>query len=176
MTQARVNSVDALREWKEALTGFRHSAQDALLSVEMEIRRQFDWLDEQRRYWQLEIRRLEEKIHVAKSELWRKKNMPIISNPDYYQEEKLVRRLQQRLEDAESKLEQTRKWAIALKRAVEEYEGFGRQLGNVLEGDLTRSLAQLEQRLVALEGYLAIAPPAPVSEPLPPCPPEAPSS
>lgn len=164
MTQARVNSIDAVREWKEALAGFRHSAQDALLAVEMEIRRHADWLDDQRRHWQGEIRRLEEKIQVAQSELWRKKNMPIISNPDYYQEEKVVRRLQQRLDEAHAKLEQTRKWAIAMKRAVEEYEGPGRQLGNLLEADLPRALAHLEQRIAALEGYLAIAPPAPPVE------------
>jgi hypothetical protein len=161
MTQARVNSIDAVREWKESLAGFRHSALDALLSVEMEIRRHADWLDDQRRHWQLEIRRLEEKIQMAKAELWRKKNMPIISNPDYYQEEKVVRRLQQQLEHAEGKLELTRKWAIAMKRAVEEYEGPGRQLGNLLDADLPRALAQLEQRIAALEGYLAVMPPAP---------------
>ncbi|MBL8797408.1 MAG: hypothetical protein JNM56_26130 [Planctomycetia bacterium] len=170
MTQARVNSIEALREWQETLAKCRASAQDALLAVEMDIRRHADWLDDQRRYWQLEIRRVEEKIQIAKSDLWRKKNMPIISNPDYYQEEKIVRRLQQRLDEAEAKLELTRKWAIAMQRAIEEYEGPGKALTNVLETDLPRALAQLEKRIAALEAYLAVAPPAPPVDPAPPQP------
>lgn len=157
---AEVVSLDAVRDWKTALVSFRASAQDALLAVELAIRRAFDWLAEQRNRWQQEIRIREEELTRAKSELWRKKNMPIIGHPDTVAEEKAVRRAVARLEEAEQKLEKNRQWAIALARAVEEYEGPGRRLAFRLEGDFPRALAMLEQKIAALEAYVALTAPA----------------
>jgi hypothetical protein len=165
---AEVASLDAVRDWKTALVSFRTSAQDALVAVELAIRRAFDWLDNQRSRWRQEIRIREEDLTRAKSELWRKKNMPIIGQPDTVAEEKAVRRATARLEEAEHKLEKTRQWSITLRRAVEEYEGPGRRLAFRLEGDIPRHLALIEQKITAIEAYLAIlAPPAvsPASEP-----------
>jgi hypothetical protein len=160
---AEVASLDAVRDWKTAIVSFRAMAQDALVAVELAIRRAFDWLDEQRNRWQQEIRIREEELTRAKSELWRKKNMPIIGHPDCVAEEKAVRRALARLEEAEQKLEKTRQWGIALRRAVEEYEGPGRRLAFRLEGDVPRGLAMLEQKIAALESYLAIPAPLAVS-------------
>ncbi len=158
---AEVASLDAVRDWKTALVSFRDSAQDALLAIELAIRRAFDWLAEQRNRWQMEIRKREEELTRAKSELWRKKNMPIIGTPDSVAEEKAVRRATARLEEAEEKLKKTREWSIALGRAVEEYEGPGRRLAFRLEGDVPRALGLLEQKIAALEAYVALlAPPS----------------
>jgi hypothetical protein len=160
---AEVASLDAVRDWKTSLVSFRDGAQDALLGVELVIRRAFDWLTEQRHRWQNEIRVCEEALTRAKSELWRKKNMPIIGQPDCVVEEKAVRRAVARLEEAEQKLEKTRQWNIMLSRAVEEYEGPGRRLAFRLEGDVPRALIQLEQKIAALEAYVALIAPAQLS-------------
>src|SRR5258708_4213353 len=131
---ARVTSLDAVKDWKNAVCVFHDDAVEALGAIEMEIRRAFDWLDQQTRYWQTEVRRREELVLQAKNELTRKKMMPIIGkNPDTTEQEKNLKKALRRLEEAEAKLEKARKLTPILRRAVEEYEGPGRQLSNFLE-------------------------------------------
>jgi len=162
MTQARVTSLDALRDWKLALTKFKETAQDALVGAELAARRAFDWLDDQQKFWQVEVRRREDQLHQVKGELWRKKNMPILEkHPDCTMEEKAVRKALARLDEAHGKLATTKRWRPLLQRAVDEYAGDGRQLASMLEADLPRALVRLEQKIAALERYLAVAPPAP---------------
>lgn len=156
---ARVASLEAVRAWKDALAVFQEKAQEALISLDLEIRRAFDWLDDQRRYWQQEVRRWDEKVEEAKRELWRRKNMPIINNLDYIEQEKALRKARQRLAEAEARLEKTRQWQVTLRREVDEYQGQGTRLAATLEGELPRALTLLEQKIAALEAYLAVAPP-----------------
>jgi hypothetical protein len=157
---ARVTSIDALQDWKNALAVFQDHAKEAVVTLELEVRRMFDWLDDQRKFWQAEIRRREDEVVQAKSELWRRKNMPIIEHPDCVEQEKALKRAQRRLEEAQEKLEKTRHWGPALKRAVDEYESHGRRLAAILETDVPRSLGVLEQRIGALEAYVALTAPA----------------
>ena len=157
---ARVTSIDALQDWKNALAVFQDHAKEAVVTLELEVRRMFDWLDDQRRFWQAEIRRREDEVVQAKSELWRRKNMPIIEHPDCVEQEKALRRAQARLDEAHHKLEKTRRWAPALKRAVDEYECHGRRLAAILESDVPRALGVLEQRIRSLDAYVALTPPA----------------
>ena len=159
MTQARVTSLDALRDWKQALTAFKASAQDALVGADLAARRAFDWLDDQQKQWHAEVRRREDLLHQAKGELWRKKNMPNLEkHPDCTEQEKAVRRAQARLDEAHDKLEKTKRWRPELQRAVDEYASDGRQLASMLEADLPRALVRLEQKIAALERYLEVAP------------------
>jgi len=160
MGQARVTSIDALADWKSALATFQDHAKDAVVAIDLEVRRKFDWLDDQRKFWQAEIRRREDELAQAKSELWRRKNMPIIEHPDCVEQEKALRRAQARLDEAHDKLEKTRRWLPALRRAADEYETHGRRLAAILETDVPRALAVLEQRINALESYVALTPPA----------------
>jgi hypothetical protein len=154
---ADVRSIEAVRDWKAAMQSFQVSAREALLAIELAIRRAFDWLEEQRHFWQQEIRRREEAVTQAKAELTRRKMLPIIGkHPDCTEQEKALRKAQQRLAEAEDKLEQCRRWATPLRRAVDEYEGPARKLAALLEGDLPRALAVLERKIRALESYVEL--------------------
>jgi hypothetical protein len=166
---ARVSSIDAIREWKDALCVFRSESIEALGAIEMEIRRAFDWLDEQTRYWQNELRRREEALLVAKNELVRKKMMPIIGkNPDTTEQDKNLKRARIRLEEAEAKVEQARKLTQVLRQAVVEYEGPGRNLGHMLDAQVPNSVALLERKLDALDAYASMRAPATPREEAPP--------
>lgn len=159
---ARVTSVDAVKEWKDAVCVFHDEATDALGAIEMEIRRAFDWLDQQMRYWQVQVRKREELVLQAKNELTRKKMLPIVGkNPDTTEQEKNLKKAQRRLEEAEHYLEKARKLMPVLRRAVEEYEGPGRQLSNFLEADMGNAIALLDRKLNALDAYLALRHSAP---------------
>lgn len=156
---ANVNSIDALATWKAALATFREDGQEAIGATATEIRRAFDWLQDKQRYWQQEVRRREELVVQAKTELRRKKTLSVTvqgKQPDTTIEEKALRKAQMLLEEAEQKLEKTRRWKPALEIDVNEYEGKARRLSSMLDGELMRGLVLLEQKIRSLEAYLAV--------------------
>ncbi|HYH66823.1 MAG TPA: hypothetical protein VD866_19170, partial [Urbifossiella sp.] len=66
---ADVRSIAALRDWYAALTGYGESLSESLAGVELELRRGFDWLEEQLGRWQKAVRDCEEEVVQAKAEL-----------------------------------------------------------------------------------------------------------
>lgn len=161
MSQARVTSIQAVEAFRTALAEFVTDARDALCAVDAEVRRSEDWLAEQHKHWQRELRKRHEDLLRAKNELASRK----YQNRDgrglgSTEQEKAVKKAQARLEEAETKLANCRRWAPLLHHAVHEYQGPARQLGGVLDTDVLQALAILHNKLAALEAYLNIAPPA----------------
>src|SRR5262249_6430265 len=96
---ARVLAVEVLEELKEALCAFKEDGQDALGSVEMEIRRTFDWLQDRLKYWQKEVRVRYEEVVQAKNELARRQMSRISGRPpDCTEQEKALKLAQYRLQ------------------------------------------------------------------------------
>ena len=160
---ARVSSIDALRDFRADLCTFGERAKDVLSSVQMAIQRTLDWLDNQAKHWQREVRYWDDAVNQARTELARRKMIRIGDRaPDTTEQEKILRVAQHRLEEAEEKLAKTRRWLPAFQRSVDEYQGPGRQLAAFLEADQPRALALLEQKIDALEAYIQLtAPPSP---------------
>src|SRR5215207_7554474 len=146
---ADVRSIAALRDWYAALTGYGESLAESLAGVELELRRGFDWLDEQLGRWQKAVRDCEEDVVQAKA----------------------------RLEYAEDQVRVVRSWIGRLPKMIDElYRGPASRLGGFLEADLPRGLAALGRKVETLETYAgertdfaagASAPPPP-PPPLPP--------
>jgi hypothetical protein len=158
---ARVQSVEAIRSFRAALVEFGEEVQQALGAVDMQIRRALDWLQHDRlMYWQREIKRGHQAIMQARSDLHRKNLSRATGNvPDVSVEKEALRLAQHRLREAEQKVERVRKWVPAFQHAVAEYQGQARPLGDMMSGDLARSLALLDRMLSALDAYLTTAPP-----------------
>ena len=171
---ADVQAIDALQDWHNAVVLFREEALDALASINLEVRRAYDWVDEEGKGWQREARLAEQDVVQAKAELNRKRTPNFADRiPDTSVEEANLARAKARLQFAEDQIDVCRKWAVRLPKLVsEEYEGPSRRLGNFLEADLPVALAQLAARIEALHRYTQVAP---VSAPPPPATPEGPS-
>lgn len=158
---ANVRTVEVLVELKEALAGFKHDGQDALGSVEMELRRAADWLDGQLAHWKKEVRDRQEEVIQAKNDLARRKLERVAGRPpDCTEQEKALARAQHRLREAEEKVVACRRWQPALQRAVDEHIGPVRRLAGMLEGDWPRALALIDRKIAALDAYLLLAPPS----------------
>ena len=156
---ARVTSLDLLRDFRAALASFKADGQDALTSNSMDIRRAIDWLTERRQFWTRAVRECQDEVTHAKSELNRKKVLhPGERQPDCTQEIKALKKAQARLEHAENQVEKCKRWEPTLQRAADEYEGPARQLADLLEGDLPKSLSLMDRLVAALEEYVAVAP------------------
>lgn len=160
MSQARVTSIQTVEEFRAALAEFVTDARDALCAADAEIRRSEDWLAEQQKHWQRELRKRQEDLLRAKNELaarkYQNRDGRGLGSTD---QEKAVKKAQARLEEAETKLANCRRWAPQLHHAVHEYQGPARQLAGVLDTDVLQALALLHNKLMALEAYLRIAPP-----------------
>ena len=139
---ARVTSLDLIRDFRTALAVFKADGQDALTANALDIRRAFDWLNDQRQMWLRTVRECQDELTQAKADLARKQTLhPGDRQPDCTQEIKALRRAQARLEYAEDKVEKCRRWEPAIRRAADEYEGPARQLSGLLEGDVPKRSA-----------------------------------
>lgn len=155
---ADVRSIAALRDWHAALTGYGESLGEALAGVELELRRAFDWLDEQLGRWQKAVRECEEDVVQAKADLSARKFTGWDGRePDTTVQERALRRAKARLEYAEDQVVKVRGWIGRLPKLIDElYRGPANRLGNWVEAELPRGLALLGRRIESLETYAGL--------------------
>ena len=167
---ADVQAIDALQDWHDALCLFRDEAVEALGSIGLEVRRAFDWIDQERKEWQQEARKAEDAVVQAKAEL-AQRNTPDYSGrvPDASVQERALARAKARLQHAEDQVEVCRKWSARLPKLVNEgYEGPARRLGNFLEAELPAAIAHLSSRIESLHRYTEVKPVAAPAKPAAP--------
>jgi chromosome segregation ATPase len=159
MSTAQVHAVERLADFKAALQTFADKAKDAMSGNQMQIRRSLDWLESQLANWKTEIRRAEEAVFQAKQELARRKMMKIGDRPpDTTSQEKELRKAQARLEHAQEKQEHTKAWLRRLPDDIDDYNGLARPFQDILEMDLAKMIAFIEQKIAAIEAYQQINP------------------
>src|ERR1700677_518385 len=108
---AHVSSVNALAEFRSGLCTFIEEARNALIAMDMEIRRAVDWLNDQLRFWKDEVREAEDAVIRARSELSRRQMMKIDGRPpDTTEQLKNLARAKSQLEHPQEKLRATKKW------------------------------------------------------------------
>jgi hypothetical protein len=168
---ADVQAIEALEDWHNALCLFREEALDALGSVALEVRRAFDWIEEEAKAWHREAREAEEDVVRAKAELAQRKTKDFAGRyPDTSVQEENLARAKARLRFAEDQIEVCRHWVTRLPKMVsEEYEGTARRMGTFLEIDLPAAIARLTARIESLHRYTQVKP----IEAAPPAGPEA---
>lgn len=162
---ARVYNVDILVDLKNAFLTFAQKGKDALGAADMDINRTLDWLADQQVFWKSMVRKGEDLVFKAKSELTRRKMVQIGGRPaDTTEQEKELKKALEKLAQAEEKLTHTRRWLRILPEEINEYKGRAQQLGSALDTDLPKIDALLENKIISLQQYLAtIAPPTPRS-------------
>lgn len=152
---ADVRSIAALRDWYAALTGYGETLAEGLAGVELELRRGFDWLDEQLSRWQVAVRECEEDVVQAKADLSARKFTGWDGRePDTTVQERALRRAKARLEYAQDQVVKTRGWIGRLPKLIDElYRGAANRLTGTLEAELPRGLAALKRKIETLEVY-----------------------
>lgn len=151
---AHVTSIQGMADFQASLLTFTEKAKEALSTVELELRRVLDWLDAKSKHWQTEIRLAENAVFEAKTALARKKMMRIGDRKqDTTDEEKMLRRAIAWLEHAEEKFAKTRHWLAAFPDAMLDYQGPARQFQFMLDAEVPRMNAYLNQKMDALEKY-----------------------
>jgi hypothetical protein len=157
---ADVRSIDAVVEWRADLINYGELLAEAMAGVELEIRRAYDWLEEQIALWKRAVRACEDDVTRAKAELSQRNFQTWDGRqPDCTVQEKNLRLAKARLEHAEEKVETCRRWLGRLPKMIDElFTGPSRRLKGMLELDVPNATTELGRRVAALESYAGLRP------------------
>lgn len=160
---ANVRSLEAIEQVRSALVLFAEDAEGALTTVRGQVQDFVSWLkDEQRGYWEHQIRVREERVLEAKADLSRCMAATIDPRrtPTCYQEKKVLAAAKRALEEAEEKLAAVRRWMPIIDQAVSDYFGRAETMASAVAVDVPRAVAHLDRLLTALVEYEQVALPA----------------
>lgn len=156
--RAQVTSVEAIESFRANLILYLKKARATAEEVSNGVVRTRVWLqNDQRRYWQREIRVRRQKLERAQQEL-------LSANLSRLQEASAaqllaVRRAQEAVREAEAKLSLLKRWDHELENRSEPLVKSVDQLRDYLASEMPRAVAHLTQVVRALEAYTGTAPP-----------------
>ncbi len=159
---ARVDSVRALKEFRVSLCKFAERARTGLDEADSAIHRTRVWLtQEQHVYWKGQIPKRGEAVTRAKLELTRKTvhKTPLGGKYSVVEERKALAVAKRRLEEAEQKFANVRRWIRQLEHEVFAYKGPVRGVERSIEHDVPAGVARLDNMIEALEAYAAVTAP-----------------
>lgn len=156
---ARIRSVEALRDAKAALAEFSEQVGAAISSVDADISRMTQWLQQDRpAHYKHAVRRVEEEITRAKSDISRKQMMAVPEVKSVVDEKKALDRLKRRLEDLQKKQESVRRWGPMWEREALMYKSATRGLSESVGARIPAAIKRLDRMAISLEDYWRLKP------------------
>ncbi|MGO8767068.1 MAG: hypothetical protein ACLQSR_18285 [Limisphaerales bacterium] len=158
--QAQITSVEAIELFRAALIVFISRARPVLEESSGEVTRMHLWLEnEQRRYWQDQLRARAKGLEQAKQELFTARMSAFQETTALLQ--MAVRRAERAVQEAEEKLKLLKRWdreldnrSAPLLKEVEQLQGF-------LTADMPRAVASLAETVKILDAYTGATAPRP---------------
>ncbi|QDU81484.1 hypothetical protein Pla110_32260 [Polystyrenella longa] len=157
-TNAKVHSFEAIKRFHGSLIIFAEEATGSLGSLHQEIVRIMQWLThEQPSYWKKQIQKGFEEVAAAKAALSRAKMKNFDGNPaSCIEEKKALQKAKWALDHAQKQIDVVRHWGIKMQQESDEYRGRLARLETMVNLEIPRMLALLENMVTALEAYAAI--------------------
>ena len=162
--QARVDSVEALREFRAVLIKFAETGKMALGDAEGELSRTLTWLEhEQAAHWSGQIRKRQELVARAAEKLREKRTFKDSTGrlPSAVDEEKAWKLAKARLEEAEAKAAAVKKYVRVLQKASDDYKGSVQGFSSAVAHDIPKAVARLDMLAALLRQYVDLAPAGP---------------
>jgi hypothetical protein len=142
-----------------ALISFVDQAEQALATLEVEMRRMLDWLEHDRpAYWKRQIRHAVDDVNEAQAVLRHKLMFPIgDQQPSCRAERAALKRTQERLAYCQQKAEKIKHWVKVVRQEMFEYEGRISQLSRLVEVDGPYAIGVLDRIKHHIEEYEAVS-------------------
>ena len=155
--QIKVADVQTIERFRASLLVASETFGLALEEAEGEIERTLAWVEsEQPDFWRKRIRKAQDEVVMCKSALFRKQEIKETADarPSVVDEKKALDRAMKRLEYAEHKLRNTKRWTTELPRQSVIFKGALSGMHTVLDRDVPRVNAMLKRMTEHLEAYL----------------------
>jgi hypothetical protein len=155
--QIKVADVETIERFRASLLVASETFGLALEEAEGEIERTLAWVEsEQPDFWRKRIRKVQDEVVMCKSALFRKQEIKATADarPSVVDEKKALDRAMKRLEYAEHKLRNTKRWSTELPRQSVIFKGALSGMHTVLDRDVPRVNAMLKRMTEHLEAYL----------------------
>lgn len=162
---AKVDSIEALAEFRGSLCKFSEVVQVGLQEAESELQRTSSWLkNEQLGYWKDQIRKRAELVLQAKHALNRKKlyKTPTGGRYSTVDEEKALKIAKMRHEESELKFANVRRWMARFEKEVILYKGQMNALRQAAGVGIPKAVAHLDRLVGSLAAYVSLT--APVAD------------
>ena len=160
---ARVDSINALKQFRASLVQFTQTAAVAVEEVDMEIQRTHTWLQQDRyRYWKTKLHNRSEAYVQAKQVLNQRQlfERAVQGVPSScVDERKALQVAEQRLRETEHTFQRVRSWIPQMEREMNDYKGGVKGLASAVQMDIPKALARLDRMVDSLEAYVVLAPP-----------------
>jgi hypothetical protein len=136
-SQAHVHSLEAVEAVRTALVTFLDQVEQALATLDVEMRRTLDWLEHDRpAYWRRQVRDAVDGVNEAQAALRHKLMFPINDErPSCREERAALQRAQDRLAYCQEKAESVRNWIKVVRQEMFDYQGRISQLVRLVEID-----------------------------------------
>ena len=155
--QIKVADVQTIERFRASLLVASETFGLALEEAEGEIERTLAWVEsDQPEFWRKRIRKAQDEVVMCKSALFRKQEIKATADarPSVVDEKKALDRAMKRLEYAETKLRNTKRWSTELPRQSVIFKGALSGMHTVLDRDVPRVNAMLKRMTEHLEAYL----------------------
>jgi hypothetical protein len=159
MAVARVESIDAIKEFRIYLTKFQEMASRALSDAESDVNRTMRWLEgEILTFWNNAIRKRQEALAKAEEALRFKRLYKDASGstPSVVEEMKAVKIAKDRLNEAQEKLKAVKHWTRELQKQSTLYRGAVARFSNDVAAGVPAAIAHLGALLEKLEEYMGV--------------------
>jgi hypothetical protein len=157
---ARVASIEALREFRDALGVFVEEARQAVGQADADVARGVREVGENlSTYWDAELRRRHDSVVKRKVDLEQAR----WSKPEGHslvEERKALSRAQALEQEAEAKAASCKSWGRRLEKERMTFRGQMEPLRRYLEGEAPRAMRRLEELAKRLDEYVLLAGPA----------------
>ncbi len=165
--QAQITSIESLETFRSDLVVYLSQMQPVMDEAAGEVTRMKFWLqNEQREFWENQIRRRRRRLEEAQAELLnaRLSTLQISSSA----QQLAVQRTQRAVHEAEEKLALLKKWDRELENLTDPLLKPVSQLQGFLATDMNKAVAYLAQSIQALAAYTDVAAPGQSSTPVAP--------
>jgi hypothetical protein len=150
---ARISSVEAVEVFRSKLIVFLEQMRPVLEEVGSELSRTQSWLqNDQRRFWEMELRRRQRKLDEAKQELFNN-SLSQFQTGNAAFSQMAVQRAQHAVREAEAKMGVLKKWDSELENRTAPATKQIELLHGFLATDMKRAVAYLDQMLKTLDAY-----------------------
>ena len=155
--QVKVADVQTIERFRAALVQAAETFGLALEEAEGDVERTIAWLETERPdTWRKRIRKAQDEVVACKGALYRKQEIKATpeARPSVVDERKALDRAVRKLEHAEQKLRNTKKWATELPRQMVVFKGALSGMHTLLDRDVPRMNAMMKRMTEHLDAYL----------------------